>query len=265
MPTTIGPRFAIWGTAPQQWNTTLAEDSMELAVCVSNNGHGVSLESTDPVAGLGSEGVLIQVVSQTLRQKLIDTQKPCWMFLAQLLREDGEQLFAFESPAQRNLFLELIKIESVGPKLAAQILAHVSVSDLQMMAVQGKPITGLKVSGLGPKKLEALAHGLKVNHDRFSLILNSLNSGESAPRAKIVGVSHAAHDVLRALEKMGMGAQEGQQLLDQLERDGVSWQTLSSPILMRELLRLKARMLSRSDDARSEDASEKTNKGSLRS
>jgi len=77
------------------------------------------------------------------------------------VREDALQLFGFASEAERRLFLLLISVSGIGPKLAQGILSGIAVGDFEQ-AVRGNDLEALtKVPGIGKKTAERLVLELK--------------------------------------------------------------------------------------------------------
>jgi holliday junction DNA helicase RuvA len=77
------------------------------------------------------------------------------------VREDALQLFGFATEAERRLFLLLISVTGVGPKLAQGILSGIAVAEFEQ-AVRGNDLASLtKVPGIGKKTAERLVLELK--------------------------------------------------------------------------------------------------------
>jgi len=76
--------------------------------------------------------------------------------------QDGtQQLFGFATPAEREMFLLLISISGIGPKLACNILSSASVAGLRnaIAAADTKTLSSLR--GIGKKTAERLVVELK--------------------------------------------------------------------------------------------------------
>lgn len=72
------------------------------------------------------------------------------------VREDGVQLFGFATEREKELFLLLISVSGIGPKLAQGILSGISVEDFER-AIQNQEIEALfRVPGIGKKTAERL-------------------------------------------------------------------------------------------------------------
>jgi holliday junction DNA helicase RuvA len=72
------------------------------------------------------------------------------------VREDALQLFGFISAEERQLFLSLISVTGIGPKLAQGILSGITVNDFKS-AIQHQDIPALtRIPGIGRKTAERL-------------------------------------------------------------------------------------------------------------
>jgi Holliday junction DNA helicase RuvA len=76
--------------------------------------------------------------------------------------QDGTQLlYGFATPAEREMFLLLISINGVGPKLACNILSSASVTGLRNAIATGDTKTLSSLRGIGKKTAERLVVELK--------------------------------------------------------------------------------------------------------
>lgn len=94
-----------------------------------------------------------------LEQIAAQSSEPRWIYLAQVIREDGLSYFGFSSLSERNLFEEVKEIKDVGPKTAATLVAELEANDFLRLMNEGA-WRGLKIAGVGPKTLESLVFGL---------------------------------------------------------------------------------------------------------
>src|SRR5260221_7812229 len=78
------------------------------------------------VNGVGYE---IFISTSTL-EKLKMASSPISLFIHTAVREDSLSLFGFLSFPEKQLFLKLISVSGIGPKLAINILSKIAVEDL---------------------------------------------------------------------------------------------------------------------------------------
>jgi len=77
------------------------------------------------------------------------------------VREDGMFLFGFANNEEKDLFLKLITVNGVGPKVAQGILSGMKISDL-IVAIKTEDTRLLsKIKGLGKKTAERICLELK--------------------------------------------------------------------------------------------------------
>jgi holliday junction DNA helicase RuvA len=75
--------------------------------------------------------------------------------------EGTQQLFGFVTPEEREMFLLLISISGIGPKLALNILSSTSISALRNAIAAGDTKTLSALRGIGKKTAERLVVELK--------------------------------------------------------------------------------------------------------
>src|SRR5437868_894036 len=78
------------------------------------------------------------------------------LHLSYVVRELSQTLYGFHSESERDLFEELMGVTGIGPKMALNVIGHLSLQDLQR-AVSSHDIVSLsKVPGIGKKTAERL-------------------------------------------------------------------------------------------------------------
>lgn len=75
--------------------------------------------------------------------------------------EDGMRLFGFPSTRERTHFLELTKVEGIGPKQALKILSGISPDALSAALDAGDLATLQRIPGVGPKLAQKMVLALK--------------------------------------------------------------------------------------------------------
>lgn len=72
------------------------------------------------------------------------------------VRDDGITLFGFSSPAEKNMFLKLITVSGVGPKMGIAVLSGMDINSLAV-AIASSDVKRLSsVKGLGKKTAERI-------------------------------------------------------------------------------------------------------------
>ena len=118
--------------------------------------------------------------------------------------EDQIALYGFLDREEKRLFLRLISVSSVGPKLAIKILSGLSI-DRTVQAIRGQDHAQLtRIPGVGKKMAERLVVELKDKLDDFAV----------APAPKSVQGA-AVDDVLSALVNLGYQHASAQKAIEQ--------------------------------------------------
>jgi len=104
------------------------------------------------VNGIGYE---IQA-SMTTFYQLPDIEQPVCLYTQLIVREDAHTLFGFNDLTERELFRALIKVNSVGPKLALTILSSASPDEFCQTVLAQDAARLSKIPGIGKKTAERL-------------------------------------------------------------------------------------------------------------
>jgi len=83
------------------------------------------------------------------------------LYVYTLVREDALELFGFATWEERELFLTLLKVQGIGPRLGQAILATFSLDELETITSTGDAKTLARVPGIGPRTAERLIVEMK--------------------------------------------------------------------------------------------------------
>jgi len=109
----------------------------------------------DVVIEAAGVGYRLAVSSETLAQ-LPAAGEQARLFTHLVLRDDGMHLFGFASDAERELFLMLIGVQSVGPKVALAVLSGGTPRELLNAIASGDAARFQAVPGIGKRTAERI-------------------------------------------------------------------------------------------------------------
>jgi Holliday junction DNA helicase RuvA len=181
---------------------------------------------TDVVIDVGGVGLSLSASASTIAGlPRIGEEAKLLTYL--VVREDALQLYGFGSAAERELFLLLLGVQAVGPKLALAVLSSGDPGVVGAAIATGDTARLTSVPGIGKRTAERVVVELK---DKISPGLAAVAAGGGA-----LGNAAAAADpriqARQALEGLGFQPAE----LDALLRgaDGSSVEELVSSALKR--------------------------------
>ena len=77
------------------------------------------------------------------------------------VREDAMELFGFQSPEEKRMFLQLNSITGIGPRTALGVLASMPLQDLTLAIITGDTVMLSRAPGIGKKTAQRIALELK--------------------------------------------------------------------------------------------------------
>ena len=117
---------------------------------------GNVLSNLNGLVLIENNGIGYEVTCSTgVSQKLV-RGKVGEIYTYMAVREDGVSLYGFDSPEEKGMFLKLISVSGVGPKMGITVLSGISLADL-VTKIATQDVKGLsKVKGLGKKTAERI-------------------------------------------------------------------------------------------------------------
>ncbi len=113
------------------------------------------------------------------------------------IREDDHLLFGFMTEAERTVFLLLLNVSGIGPKIALSALSGLSVRDIKLSIVEGDVKRLSSISGIGKKTAERIVVELRDRLSAGEALEAVAGSLEDTP------VDQRAKDAVLALVSLG--------------------------------------------------------------
>ena len=158
-------------------------------------------EAREGIVVLENNGIGYELyVSNTTFTKACETGKNIQLFTYFKASEEGVTLYGFATSEEKNMFLKLITVSGVGPKVALALLSGISLIDLALAIVTNDTASLTRIKGIGKKTAERIILELKEKVD--SSAESILKGGEMvSPDGKV-------NDAVAALCALGLSRLE---------------------------------------------------------
>jgi holliday junction DNA helicase RuvA len=157
---------------------------------------------------VGGVGYLVHIPLSTFYE-LPEAESPTSLWIHTHVREDTLALYGFLSERERALFLLLLSVAGIGPRVALTVLSGIPPVEL-VDALRKQDVRRLiAIPGVGKKTAERMVLELADKANRFAA------EPETALPAAI-----AADDVLSALVNLGYRKAEAERAVDAIARTG---------------------------------------------
>jgi len=157
---------------------------------------------------VGGVGYFVHIPLSTFYE-LPDVESPASLFIHTHVREDTLALYGFLSERERSLFLLLLTVAGIGPRVALTVLSGMPPSEL-VEALRTQDVRRLvSVPGVGKKTADRMVLELSEKVQKFAA---------AAPAEAPLAV--AADDVISALVNLGYRRNEAERVVDGVARSG---------------------------------------------
>ena len=166
-------------------------------------------KSTDHVVlDVAGVGYLVHIPLSTFYE-LPEAESPASLWIHTHVREDTLALYGFLTERERSLFLLLLGVAGIGPKVALTVLSGIPPSELVEALCKQDIRRLVAVPGVGKKTAERMALELAEKVQRFA--------GE---RAAVAPAAVAADDVTSALVNLGYRKGDADRAVEAVARGG---------------------------------------------
>lgn len=169
---------------------------------------GQVIDNDEGVLTLLCRGVGYEVTCSNNTVEDLTDRKVVQLWIHTHVREDQFQLFGFSSKVEKKLFLSLIKVNGIGPKLAVQVLSGASLDHI-IDAIENKNV----------KALTSLPRVGKKTAEQMILTLKGALVVEKDNQQKAVTPANQHKEILSALTNLGFRSTEVEEVVFALPKD----------------------------------------------
>ena len=195
---------------------------------------GILLSKNPESAIIDTAGVGYQLfIPLSTFYKLPDEHEKVSLYTYTHVRENAFQLFGFQTTIEKEIFLLLIAVSGIGPKLALNILSGIGPDDLLNAIVESNCERISDVPGVGKKTAQRITLELKEK-------AASLSTGlETRPRKTFeIENKEMFNDALSALTNLGYNSKSARNAIEYVLRS-------NNEINLEELIRMVLKNLSK--------------------
>jgi len=163
----------------------------------------LSKQATSAIVDVGGVGYEVAIPLSTFYE-LGDAGSPVQLRIYTHVREDAIQLFGFKTARERELFLQLISVNGVGPGLAIKLLSGMNADEMIASIRTNNLVRLVAIPGVGRKTAERLVVDLR---DKIAALSSPDLEEEFAAKAAAAGgpitEDSIRNDAMSALANLG--------------------------------------------------------------
>jgi Holliday junction DNA helicase RuvA len=193
--------------------------------------HGTLLKKTPQSLIIDNAGIGYEVsIPLSTFYALTDETEEVSLHIYTHVKEDALMLFGFNTPLEKDIFLLLISVSGIGPKLSLNILSGIGPEEL-LGAIAHKDAVRLQtIPGVGKKTAERIALELG---EKAQLIMGDMKP--TLPQVSVGADKKVLDDAISALLNLGYSAKLAK---DAVEKAHSSNEDSNLESLIREALRV---------------------------
>jgi Holliday junction DNA helicase RuvA len=167
-------------------------------------GRNPGLTPAGLILDVNGVGYLVHATPSVLRQaSLLQDSEELTVETYLHVREDAMQLYGFANAEERDLFVHLLSVSGVGPKVALAIVSGSSPADLRRAIALDDTARFEAIPGIGKKTAQRVVLELKEKLGAAAAATGS--SGELLARDALVELGWSLLDAERALSGVDAG------------------------------------------------------------
>ena len=197
----------------------------------------LSKQATSVIVDVGGVGYEVTIPLSTFYD-LEDIGSPVQLRIYTHVREDTLQLFGFKTIRERELFLKIISVSGIGPKLGITLLSGMSAEEL-IACIRTNELARLTlIPGIGRKTAERLVIELRERITALAADQVEEDPGKKAAFSGELTQDSVRADALSALLNLGYQRSSAEKAVDSALAEGGEM-TVES--ILRRVLRKLAR------------------------
>ena len=169
---------------------------------------GEVTQTSENTVVLDVGGIGYELCVSSFTQEKCQVGQRCRLYAYLQVKEDGIALYGFGTEEEKAMFLKLITVTGIGPKMAITILSGMKLSDLVVSILNEDANSLSKIKGLGKKGAERICLELKDKVSTTSLSLDDMASVMTGEQYN----ETALNDAVETLINLGVNKNEAYRL-----------------------------------------------------
>jgi len=181
---------------------------------------------------LDVNGVGYQVlISKKVSEKITELNSEYTVITYLDVKENSLQLFGFIDQKEREIYRLLLSVSGIGPKIAHNILSHITFEEVISLISNQSYISQIKIPGIGSKKLELISMTLK---DKIYKIDKGMDLKKVGAIAADSG-EFVRLEALNALMNLGYLRNEAEKIIREVLKQNESIEFTTEEIIRKSL------------------------------
>ena len=198
----------------------------------------LSKQATSAIVDVGGVGYEVAIPLSTFYE-LGETGSPVQLRVYTHVSQDAIRLYGFKTIRERELFLQLISVNGVGPGLAIKLLSGMNADEMIASIRTNNLVRLVAIPGVGRKTAERLVVDLR---DKIAALSSPALEEEFAAKAAAAGVATSPdamqNDAMSALANLGYQKVAAEKAIKSAVDEGGE---LSVEVILRRSLRALAK------------------------
>ena len=215
------------------------QDACASVMIAHLSGTLLSKQATSAIIDVGGVGYDVAIPLSTFYE-LGEVGEPVQLRVYTHVREDAIQLFGFKTTRERELFLQLISVNGVGPGLAIKLLSGMPADEMIASIRTNNLVRLVAIPGVGRKTAERLVVDLR---DKIATLSSPALEEEYAAKAAAAGAPTTTDamrdDAMSALSNLGYQKAAAEKAVKNAIDEGGD---LSVEVILRRSLRSLAKV-----------------------
>ncbi|AZA47192.1 Holliday junction branch migration protein RuvA [Chryseobacterium carnipullorum] len=164
-------------------------------------------ELTPTYAVINVQGVGYYVGISLMTSQALALNKPAFLYIQQIIREDAHLLFGFNTRSEKEMFNLLISVNGVGAVSALILLSTLSLEEIATAILSKNSALIQKAKGIGAKTAERIIVDLKDKVQKFGIEAENISAFVD---------NKVKEESLSALEVLGIPKRMSEKIADRM-------------------------------------------------
>lgn len=176
---------------------------------------GKVIDEFDGGVVIENNGIGYEILCSATAAAKLSANKEGAVYTYFQLRDDGVSLYGFDNKAEKAMFIKLISVSGVGPKLGISVLSGMSLTDLATAIATSDVKSLSRIKGLGKKTAERIVLELreKISADEDGVLISPVGATNTV-------LSSEDEDAVIALMELGFSSADSRKAVQKAKEAG---------------------------------------------